>query len=190
MPSPVGHFLGGVAAAWLVAPAATARDARARVATLRGGRYVPLLFGIAGVAPDLDIVLRTHRTVTHSVGAALAVFLIALALLGVRQARFAAALAAAVVSHFLLDLLSYDFNEPSGVMILWPFSREYFVVSYPLFLSISKDFWTLAFYTHNAVAIAREVLILGPILALIAWGRSRGWSVARRPPDTRLVEEP
>jgi membrane-bound metal-dependent hydrolase YbcI (DUF457 family) len=190
MPSPVGHFLGGVAAGWLVMPAASSPERGLRASSLVRDKYTPLLFGIVGIAPDLDILFRMHRTVTHSVGGAVVVFVIALAVLGVRQARLAAALAAAIVSHFLLDWFSYDSNKPTGVMMLWPFYRHYFEPPYPLFLSISKQFWTAAFYTQNALAVVREVLILGPVVGLIAWMRSRGPAAASRVPDTRLVEEP
>jgi membrane-bound metal-dependent hydrolase YbcI (DUF457 family) len=188
MPSPVGHFLGGVAAAWLAAPAAAPGGACPRF-SLTGHTRTLLLCGIAGVAPDLDIILGMHRTVTHSIGGSLAVFLIALAILGVRRARLAATLAAAVASHFLLDLVSYDANQPSGVMMLWPFTRQYFMLPLPVFLPIAKEFWTSGFYTHNAVAIVREVLILGPVLALVAWVRSRRRLASLPPPDTRLIEE-
>jgi len=165
-----------------------ARDLR--VSSLVREKYTPLLCGIAGVVPDLDIVFRMHRTVTHSIGAVMIVFLVTVALLGPRYMRLAAALAAAVASHAGLDLLGYDANEPYGVMFFWPFSAHYVLLPVPLFLSVSKQFWTAAFYTHNAIAVAREVLILGPVVGLISWVRSRRPAPSRRMSDTRLVEEP
>ncbi len=60
MPSPVGHALGGLAAAFVV-------DSLARRPTLT----LPLLAASAvmAVAPDLDILAGSHRTYSHSVGA-------------------------------------------------------------------------------------------------------------------------
>src|SRR5262245_46070007 len=60
MPSPVGHALGGLVAAFAV-------DSLAR----RQRLTLPLLAASASlaVAPDLDILAGSHRTYSHSVGA-------------------------------------------------------------------------------------------------------------------------
>ena len=60
MPSPVGHALGGLAAAFVV-------DALAR----RPRLTLPLLGAAVAFAlsPDLDLLAGSHRTYTHSLGA-------------------------------------------------------------------------------------------------------------------------
>src|SRR5687767_6399877 len=60
MPSPVGHALGGLVAAFVV-------DAFAR----RPHLTLPILAASAvmSVAPDLDLLAFSHRTHTHSIGA-------------------------------------------------------------------------------------------------------------------------
>ena len=64
MPTPVGHALGGLTAAFLI-------NAFAR----RPALTVGLLAASAAVAvsPDLDILVGSHRTYTHSVGAVVVV---------------------------------------------------------------------------------------------------------------------
>ena len=73
MPSPIGHALAGVAAAWAVdlVPGDRAwRTAPASAAWyLRAGDGLTLLCAGLGAAPDLDLAFVAHRTVTHSIGA-------------------------------------------------------------------------------------------------------------------------
>jgi membrane-bound metal-dependent hydrolase YbcI (DUF457 family) len=89
MPSPVGHALAGVAAAWAadVLPgrrawgttAPTAPFFTGLTAFLRGaGGALTLVAAALGVAPDLDLFLAQHRAVTHSVGAGAMVFIVAI----------------------------------------------------------------------------------------------------------------
>ena len=57
MPSPVGHFIGGVAAGWLVAGAPEARPVRQRMTDPTIWREA-MIFGALGVLPDFDLLLR------------------------------------------------------------------------------------------------------------------------------------
>src|SRR5215203_1347361 len=155
-------------------PQGTASRLHGRAPADRMTRHATVLLGCAGIAPDLDILFNTHRTMTHSVGAVLLTLAVALALLGWKRARLAFALAAAVTSHLLLDWVSFDGNIPTGVMLLWPFDRRFFPPPFPLFMSISKDVLTPSFYTHNTLAIVREAVVLAPALVLIRLVRSRG----------------
>ena len=59
MPSPVGHALGGLTAAFLI-------NAFARRPALTVGLLATS--AAVAVAPDLDILVGSHRTYTHSVG--------------------------------------------------------------------------------------------------------------------------
>jgi len=157
MPSPLGHALGAVAIGWLIAPQ------RGREAAVAAVTYAAI-----GVAPDLDLLVGTHSTYTHSVGAVGLVFLGALAV--ARRPRVAAAIAAAWASHLLLDWLGSDTSPPIGIMALWPFSREHYQSSFYLFDAISRRYWLPEqFVWGNLRAAMRELLILGPIAALSHW---------------------
>jgi inner membrane protein len=175
MPTPIGHVLGGLAAGWLVAGRSTAaRAVRARSswwAHARDSRAA--LFGAIGAAPDIDLLFGTHSTYTHSVGAVAATAVAALLWTRGRHPRLAAACAAAVASHALLDWLGSDTTPPIGVMALWPFTREFYQSPFFLFMAISRRWWLFGFYRRNVVAALRELVILTPIVALIGAVRAR-----------------
>ena len=90
MPSPVGHALAGVAAAWAadLLPGRRVWRTAAPAAPFRtdflSGAGGALTLGAAalGVAPDLDLFLAQHRAITHSVGAVAAVFIVAAVVTG------------------------------------------------------------------------------------------------------------
>ena len=108
MPSPVGHALGGLTAAFLT-------NAFARRPALTAGLLAASV--TVAVAPDLDILLGSHRTYTHSVGAVALVALTAWLVLRRRPAGAAGAtaLSAAYASHLALDWTSKDTSLPSGL---------------------------------------------------------------------------
>jgi membrane-bound metal-dependent hydrolase YbcI (DUF457 family) len=181
MPSPVGHALAGAAAAWLIAPPAR-----------RLGRLPPIdilrqaaIFGLVGVLPDIDLAFGNHSGPTHGLGAALVAGLAACAVLqvsgvrGARAARLALAVSAAYASHTLLDWMGNDTTPPIGIMALWPLSREFYESNLHVFMAISRRHWLPGFWTHNLTAVAWEILILGPIAALVVGLRKRQEGGAR-----------
>ena len=187
MPSPIGHALSGIAVAWtagLVAP-----EMRARA-----DRLVPLCAALAA-APDLDLLVRgAHRTATHSVTAALLVTIVAAAVTGrvtpLRASRFGAqarwrvALLCGISygSHLLLDWLGVDNYPPRGIELLWPFSDRWFISDLDLFAQTARQqFLTAPIIRQNAVAVAQELVILLPVLALLYFARrqqQRNWNDA------------
>jgi len=171
MPSPLGHALGGLAAAWLIAPP---RSVVSR--THVGGLRASGPFAAAAVAPDLDLLVGTHSTYTHSIGAVGLV--LAAAVVWTRaDLRWSLALAAAYTSHLLLDWLGSDATSPVGIMALWPFRADHYLSDAFLFDSISRRYWLgWTFVAQNATAILREIAILGP-LALVAYLLARRRSV-------------
>jgi hypothetical protein len=157
MPSPLGHALGGVAIGWLIAPR---RD--------RGAVVAGVTYAAIGVAPDLDLLVGSHSTYTHSLGAVGLVFVASWVLS--ECPRVAAAVAAAWASHLLLDWLGSDTSSPIGIMALWPFSREHYQSSFYLFDAISRRYWLPEqFVWWNLRAAMRELLILGPMAAASYW---------------------
>ena len=124
-----------------------------------------LLCAIAGAAPDVDFLWGRHNQETHSITAAIAAGLAVLA--WKRDARLAAAVTIAWLSHVLFDWLGSDTTPPLGVMALWPFSREYYFSNAFFFEAISRRYWLNNFITHNVWAVTKEVLILGPILVVV-----------------------
>ena len=84
MPSPVGHALAGIAAAWAADLLPGRRLWRMAVppapvfaAFVGAGGALTLCAAALGTAPDLDLFLAQHRAITHSLGAVAVVFIVA-----------------------------------------------------------------------------------------------------------------
>jgi inner membrane protein len=165
MPSTIGHALAGVTVVW-------AADALAPDPKLSQERSSTLTVAAAAIAaaPDLDLLFDVHRTVTHSIGATMLVAVVAAVvamMTGAPVLRVAIVCAAAHASHIFLDWLSMDRFPPYGLQALWPFSSEWYISG--------RDWFRQTDHTHaltrqgmrtNALAVAQEIAILGPI----AWG--------------------
>ena len=177
MPTPFGHAIGGLAAALF-----------ANSAARHPGLSPPFLLAAvaAAVAPDLDILFGSHRTYTHSVGAAATVGLVSWLFLRRRaNAPAAAAITAAYGSHLLLDWLGKDTSRPPGLTALWPFSSTYFMSGCDLFGEVSRRYWLLdEFIFGNLKALGWEMLVLTPVL-LIAWVVWSGRTIVRPPSRPR-----
>jgi hypothetical protein len=136
----------------------------------------------AAVAPDLDFLWGRHNQETHSLAAALIAGLTVFA--WKRDVRLAMAVTLAWASHVLFDWLGSDTTPPLGVMALWPLSSEYYFSNAFFFEAISRRYWLDNFYTHNAWAVIKELLILGPPLAVLTAFRLRARRRSRRPDTT------
>jgi membrane-bound metal-dependent hydrolase YbcI (DUF457 family) len=159
VPSPVGHALGGVIVGEVMAPSAL------------------VLCALAGVLPDVDFLWGGHNRQTHSLGAALIAGLVIFA--WKRQWRPALAVTLAWSTHVLFDWLGSDDTPPLGVMALWPLNSHFYFANAFVFDAISRRYWLDNFVTHNAWAVIKEVLMLGPV-AFIAF-RWRARRRSRRP---------
>lgn len=168
--------MGAVAVGWTVAGRETSRRALA----LQVG-----LLAVLGAAPDLDLLIGRHSRETHSVGAAVIAASIAAWWrwpLAPTRARVWATACLAYLSHPIFDALSPDTSAPIGVMLFWPFSTAHWITGLDVFAPIWRDWHGSKFFSHNSVALLRELLILGPILAAVWWlGRTR---VVVEPPPT------
>jgi membrane-bound metal-dependent hydrolase YbcI (DUF457 family) len=156
MPSPVGHALGGA----ILGAALGTLGTR--------GIVVPV---VAAMAPDLDFLWGRHSMETHSVGAAIIAGLVVFAWR--RNARLAVVTTLAVLSHVLFDWLGSDDTPPLGVMALWPFSSNFYFANAFIFEAISRRYWLDNFFTHNAWAVTKEILMLGPLVFIAFLWRAR-----------------
>ncbi len=175
MPSPIGHALAGIAAAWTVDLIPGDRAWRTVPGTgtsyQRAGGGLTLTCAALGAAPDLDLAFITHRTVTHSIGAVCFVALFAAALAANARrpiARVALMCAAAYGSHLLLDWLGTDRYPPLGIQLMWPINHEWYISGVDLFRQTARQ----RVFTHgplmvNVRAIVQEVAILGPIVVVL-----------------------
>jgi hypothetical protein len=147
-------------------------------------RGLPLTCAVVAFVPDLDIVLGVHRGASHSAAGVVVA--------GVAGAAIAAALrwpvlrtgvacALALASHVALDWLGHDTSIPIGIPALWPFSSRYFYSGLDLFWDVSRRYWIpREFIFGNLEALARELVVLGPFVALAFWFRFGGANLKRR----------
>ena len=171
MPSPIGHALGGFAVGALIAG--------------RPGWRLAAACAVAATLPDIDFLLPLqHRGPSHSVGAAALVLAVSVGVVStgrerVQRLRTAVAITIAYASHVPLDWLGADSSSPRGVMALWPISGAFYISGLDVFNAVDRRYWLPGFWTRNALALLRELLILGPAAAICA---SAGRRVRSYPP--------
>jgi inner membrane protein len=184
MPSPIGHALGGVATAWSVErlprrKRPTGAPAGISTSVARISPSLTLVCAALAVLPDVDLLYPSiHRTVTHSIGAAILVTIIAAGVTGWVTRRIdwrtAFICGLAYASHIFLDWLGVDSSPPFGIQALWPFSHQWFIAGRQIFPGTERrDFLSAAAILTNLKAVAVETMILGPVVALLGWGRRR-----------------
>ncbi len=156
----------------------------ARALDVRADRPKAALLLVVGaaVAPDLDFLWGRHNMETHSLGAAVLAGLMVLAWTRGGNPRLAAAVSLAWASHVLFDWLGSDTTPPLGVMALWPLTSSYYFADAFIFEAISRRTYLPNFWSHNLGAVAREIVLLGPLAALAMWHR---WRSHGRPPFGR-----
>jgi inner membrane protein len=172
MPTPVGHALAGLAIS------------SARGASLR--HHWP--FAAAGVAsallPDIDFLFgflagrNLHHYFTHSLGAT-AIYGAAVYLFcrfaGRQDAlRMSGWLTLAYASHLGLDLLSKDTAPPFGIQLFWPFAPDFYLSAVLVFDEVWRGSLAKLFGLHNWLAVAREAVLLAPLVGLVRWLALRG----------------
>jgi membrane-bound metal-dependent hydrolase YbcI (DUF457 family) len=156
MPLPVGHGLVGATVVALVHEPAALR------------RRWPLLIGaLLALVPDVDFLLRSHRTYTHSLAFALLVTAVFLAFAGRAHARAALAYGLAFMSHGVLDFATTYHGR--GVQLLWPVSREWYKLGLLSFSEFHGSFPRLVVIERSLV----EVLVFSPLLLLVVFVRLR-----------------
>lgn len=184
MPSPVGHALGGLIFGWLAArpsqvasPVAPSDGSRGRLRRLvdatRAVAFHPWTIGFAvlGALADLDLLFGIHSRQTHSLGAIAIVAAVTAGWGGRLDPRRGLACGLAYGSHVLLDWMGSDTTPPIGIMALWPFSSGFHQSGLFLFDAIWREYWRPGFWTHNTLAVVREIAVLGPVAMAAWWAR-------------------
>ncbi len=193
MPSPVGHGLAGLAAAWAAdllggtPRSAVAPDPAVRSVPPASGRRsdltLPVLCAVLGAAPDGDLLFGIHRTATHSVSAALLVTIVAGLVTGwvtrrtgrtLPVVRTALTCGAAYTTHLLLDWLAVDPNAPSGIQLFWPFSDRWFISGLDWFPPTERSpllAWRSLWVNVRAAVFESGCLL--PVLAVLRLGQAR-----------------
>jgi membrane-bound metal-dependent hydrolase YbcI (DUF457 family) len=176
MPSPIGHALAGVLTAWVADLIPGRRTGRAATPDAswvdRAGGGLAVTCAVLAAAPDLDLLVAGHRTITHSIGA-VALVGSTVALVAARSgrpvARLALMCAVAYASHLFLDWLAVDQTLPRGLQALWPLSHHGYISGWNLFRQTERrHLFTAAVMKLNTVTIAQEIVMLAPLLA-VAW---------------------
>jgi inner membrane protein len=180
MATPVGHSLAG----YLVFGWSDETQGPHKVRWL-------LLYVCLANAADLDFLpgillgkpLIYHQGVSHSLGCALVVSLAVAGvcrLLGKPFVTIFTLSCTAYVSHLVIDFFGSDTRPPYGIPIFWPLSGGYFISPIPVFWGVhhagtavgSMLEWLIAFiHPYNLGAIALEVVLLLPFVALRLWRR-------------------
>lgn len=175
MPSPIGHALAGVAAAWMadLVPGRrswrTAPDGASWVA--RAGNGLTLICAGLAASPDLDLLFAGHRTATHSIGALFVVGVVIAAIAAAAGRPFRRVgwmCAAAYGTHLLLDWLGTDSTNPRGLQLLWPVARDWYISDWNVFRQTERQhLLTGEVIRTNVLAIAQELAIFVPMLAAL-----------------------
>ncbi len=115
-----------------------------------------------------------HHHQAHSLGFAALMGILGGAIMWLVQRRFwpyFGLVFAAVGSHLVLDLLTQDFSEPHGMMLLWPLTSEYYDLPWKTFLAVHKsdrsaDFLGSVLHWNNFRVVVVELAIMLPFAAL------------------------
>jgi membrane-bound metal-dependent hydrolase YbcI (DUF457 family) len=192
MPSPLGHALGGIAAAWAIdlVPGRRVWRTAAGGASLydqAGGSFTLFCAGLA-VLPDADLLFGVHRTATHSISAAVLVTIVAAVVTGrvTRDRavvhRVALTCGAAYATHLLLDWLAADRYSPYGIQLWWPFSGEWLISGLDVFPQTERHrLWSAASMRTNLNAFVCETATLLPIVVALWVAKLR---LERHPADS------
>ena len=174
MATPIGHSLAG----YVVYIFAAAKD--------RDRLNLILLCIVMANAPDLDFLpgiflgkpAMYHQGITHSLGFALMVSLVAAVLYSIKGKSFSVTFNLcffSYFSHLVIDFFGPDQRLPYGIPLFWPISVEHFISPVSLFLGVHHVRSTSAstlewidgiFDPYNLGAICLEVLLIAPFILL------------------------
>ena len=188
MPSPIGHGLAGLAAAWAAdlvpgdrawRTGRSADSSRSSIYSRAGGTLTVACVAL-GCAADIDLLWGSHREYTHSVGAVIITAICAAIV--ARRAKLPAVrvtimCASAYATHVVTDWLGGDAKPPYGIRALWPFDDGWYISPVIVFKGTQRFYQTLGEAVRvNAAALAGEVLILVPIVVVLWLLREKAFS--------------
>jgi len=194
MPSPIGHSLAGLAAAW--GADLVPGDRRWRTGPPGSSFYVcaggtlTLACVVLACAADVDLLWGSHREYTHSVGAVIVTAVCAAIV--ARRAKLPALrvtlmCAGAYATHVVTDWLGGDAKPPYGIRALWPFDDGWYISPVAVFLGTQRFYVTLEqFLVVNTLALMQEIGFLVPIVVALWVLRVKafaGQSAEPRPPS-------
>jgi membrane-bound metal-dependent hydrolase YbcI (DUF457 family) len=155
---------------------------------LKGNLKTVLIAAGLGVFPDFDYLFYRvldwgeswHRSFSHSLVFALVVGAVAAFVFGSFTTRFFVLYSLAIFSHPMLDAVISEY--PSGVQLLWPFSKHMFgfaLVDYPTIFGRSHE--TSAIVARVLLISLIELLAFTPVLIASFWlsGKTRLWARSR-----------
>ena len=168
MPTPIGHALGGIAVGYAVAAYRSRSDSVSRAFDIpwTGLGCSVLSLSTIAVLPDLDLLFGLHRGMTHSVTAALIIGIVCG--LFQRTDRIGVGICAFLSygSHLVFDWCGVDTGPPSGVMAFWPLSESYYQSSFLIFHRVCREYWDLACWENNVMALGWELTVLVPVTGI------------------------
>jgi membrane-bound metal-dependent hydrolase YbcI (DUF457 family) len=151
---------------------------------LKGNLKTILIAAGLGVLPDFDYLFYKvldwgeswHRSFSHSLVFALIVGAVAAFVFGPFTTRLFVLYTLAIFSHPILDALISEY--PSGVQLLWPFSKHMFsfaLVDYPTIFGQSHE--TSVIVARVLLISLAELLAFTPVLIASLWlsGKTRMW---------------
>lgn len=185
MPTPIGHALGGYAAAEAATPETGGRNSKWAIV---------LLAVVVAISPDFDFIPgllvnnipKYHRTMSHGVPAALVVASVLTVLLrgwwkGALWQLWVL-LFAAYMSHVVLDIVTPDPTGGSGIRPLWPLSSVWFAYPLPFLEPLNQlrildhggtneTFWATLFSTRAAMVFVIDAVMVLPIVLAVRWAK-------------------
>jgi len=139
-----------------------------------------LVIIVAASLPDFDLIPGLilgnsdifHRTVSHSIYAAIfsgVLFFICLKALAIDLALTRSIVwTTAVLSHLVIDWLTFDNVSPQGIAALWPVSDIFFMSNTTIFMHIERhNLFDPDTIIHNLTAGLLELIILLPMALVI-----------------------
>ncbi len=131
-------------------------------------RRYALLIAFVGLLPDIDVLLRIHRWVTHSIVAPLIITIVAVVIYWCSEGKIRSLMKLLLISTFIyvLHIVMDLFTAPTP--ILWPILKQSYMVSVDVEGSISINYIGInpevKVITEPSVFIQRS-LIEGPIIS-------------------------
>ena len=156
----------------------------------------PLAVIAAASAADVDFITGaiwgglyfSHHGVTHGFAAAtaagLAAWTISHAARWERPVRIGVLVALAYASHVVLDFFAGDPGVPTDMPILWPLVTDTRLAApFQIFTAIEHDdtisgLPAVMVRPDTLAAMAREALLMGPVLGAVMWLRRRARRLA------------